>query len=92
VRVDTAIPLASLRPGVFGITDLVEVHRGKDGRWHPFPVEHKRGKRNSASTRRGAVIAQAMALEETLDTSRAEVSCSTGRPADVVPLCSTRVL
>ncbi len=64
VRVVTAMPLVSHRLGVSGIADLVEMHKGEDGRWRPFPVEYKRGKPKSHRADEVQLCAQAMALEE----------------------------
>lgn len=64
VRVVTAMPLVSRRLGVSGIADLVEMHRGHDGGWRPFPVEYKRGKPKSHLADEVQLCAQAMALEE----------------------------
>jgi CRISPR-associated exonuclease Cas4 len=64
VRVVTAMPLVSLRLGVSGIADLVEMHKTDDGRWQPFPVEYKRGKPKQHRADDVQLCAQAMALEE----------------------------
>lgn len=64
VRVTTAMPLVSRRLGVSGVADLVEMHKGEDGRWRPFPVEYKRGKPKSHKADEVQLCAQAMALEE----------------------------
>lgn len=64
VRIVTAMPLTSRRLGVSGIADLVEMHKGDDGRWRPFPVEYKRGKPKSHRADEVQLCAQAMALEE----------------------------
>jgi CRISPR-associated exonuclease Cas4 len=66
VRVVTAMPLVSHRLGVSGIADLVELHRGEDGTWRPFPVEYKRGKPKAHRADEVQLCAQAMALEEML--------------------------
>jgi CRISPR-associated exonuclease Cas4 len=72
VRVVTAMPLTSLRLGVSGIADLVEMHGGEDGRWRPFPVEYKRGKPKAHRADEVQLCAQAMALEEMFSVSLAE--------------------
>ncbi|MEQ1649901.1 MAG: CRISPR-associated protein Cas4 [Hyphomicrobiaceae bacterium] len=64
VRVVTSMPLVSKRLGVSGIADLVEMHKGNDGRWRPFPVEYKRGKPKTHRADEVQLCAQAMALEE----------------------------
>lgn len=64
IRVVTSMPLVSRRLGVSGIADLVEMHKGEDGHWRPFPVEYKRGKPKSHRADEVQLCAQAMALEE----------------------------
>lgn len=64
VRVVTAMPLVSRRLGVSGIADLVEMLKGEDGRWRPYPVEYKRGKPKAHKADEVQLCAQAMALEE----------------------------
>jgi CRISPR-associated exonuclease Cas4 len=64
VRVVTAMPLVSHRLGVSGIADLVEMHKGEDGTWRPFPVEYKRGKPKAHRADEVQLCAQGMALEE----------------------------
>jgi CRISPR-associated exonuclease Cas4 len=64
VRTVTGMPLRSDRLGVTGIADVVELHRVADGVWHPFPVEHKRGRPKGHRTDEVQLCAQAMALEE----------------------------
>ena len=61
VRVLTALPIRSLRLGVYGVADVVELHEnGKK----PFPVEYKRGKPKKHRADEVQLCAQAMALEE----------------------------
>ena len=64
VRVVTAMALVSRRLGVSGIADLVEMHKGDDGQWRPFPVEYKRGKPKKHRADEVQLCAQAIALEE----------------------------
>lgn len=64
VRVVTAMPLVSRRLGVSGVADLVEMHKGVDGAWRPFPVEYKRGKPKAHRADEVQLCAQGMALEE----------------------------
>jgi CRISPR-associated exonuclease Cas4 len=64
VRVVMAMPLVSKRLGVSGIADLVEMHKGGDGRWRPYPVEYKRGKPKAHRADEVQMCAQAFALEE----------------------------
>jgi CRISPR-associated exonuclease Cas4 len=72
VRVVTSMPLVSRRLGVSGIADLVEMHKGEDGAWQPFPVEYKRGKPKSHRADEVQLCAQAMALEEMFSVPLAE--------------------
>ena len=66
-----AMPLASHRLGVSGIADLVELHQeGK--KWHPFPVEYKRGRPKSHSADEVQLCAQAFCLEEMFKTKLSE--------------------
>jgi CRISPR-associated exonuclease Cas4 len=58
------MPLRSGRLGVTGIADVVELHRAADGVWHPFPVEHKRGRPKAHRADELQLCAQAMALEQ----------------------------
>ena len=77
VRLATALRLVSHRLGVAGVADMVEFHRvgeevngaalpGIVGRWHPFPVEYKRGKPKAHRADEVQLCAQAMCLEEML--------------------------
>ena len=63
VRTVTAMPLRSLVLGVFGVADVVELHRDGDG-WRPYPVEHKRGKPKAHRADEVQLCAQGIALEE----------------------------
>jgi CRISPR-associated exonuclease Cas4 len=63
VRTITAMPIRSLRLGVSGIADVVELH--PDGeRFRPFPVEYKRGRPKAHRADEVQLCAQAVALEE----------------------------
>jgi len=66
VRTVTGMPLRSFRLGVSGVADVVELHR-EEGRWRPYPVEHKRGRPKSHRADEVQLCAQAMALEEMFD-------------------------
>lgn len=61
-----ALPIRSLRLGLSGKADVVEFHRRDDGVWHPYPVEHKRGRRKQEDWDRVQLCAQALCLEEML--------------------------
>ena len=83
VRVARSLPLRSLRLGLSGRADLVELHRISDdnagepgsvlpgipGVWRPFPVEYKRGRPKPYHADEVQLCAQALCLEEMLGTS-----------------------
>ncbi len=64
-----ALPIRCLRLGLVGKADVVEFHRQADGRWLPYPVEHKRGRRKQEDWDRVQLCAQALCLEEMLGVS-----------------------
>ncbi|HLA82156.1 MAG TPA: CRISPR-associated protein Cas4 [Thermoleophilia bacterium] len=63
------LPIRCLRLGLVGKADVVEFHRQADGRWMPYPVEHKRGRRKQEDWDRVQLCAQALCLEEMLGVS-----------------------
>jgi CRISPR-associated exonuclease Cas4 len=63
------LPIRCLRLGLVGKADVVEFHRQADGRWLPYPVEHKRGRRKQEDWDRVQLCAQALCLEEMLAVS-----------------------
>jgi CRISPR-associated exonuclease Cas4 len=67
IRLEFGVPLRSLRLGLVGKADMVELHRQENGDWLPFPVEYKRGKAKKENWDRVQLCAQAMCLEEMLD-------------------------
>ena len=75
-RVARSLPLRSLRLGLSGKADVVEFHRaqlgvvlpGAKGSWRLFPVEYKRGHRKHDLSFEVQLCAQAMCLEEMLET------------------------
>jgi CRISPR-associated exonuclease Cas4 len=81
LRVARGLHLRSLRLGLSGIADVVEFHRLSSndvsgavlararGRWQPYPVEYKRGKRKYRLANEVQLCAQAMCLEEMLGCS-----------------------
>lgn len=69
VRIARGVPLCSRRLGLTGIADLVEL-RGPDQQ--PYPVEYKRGRPKSHRADEVQLCAQALCLEEMLDTSIVE--------------------
>jgi CRISPR-associated exonuclease Cas4 len=83
VRIARSLPLRSLRLGLSGRSDLVELQRvpddvagapgailpGVPGTWRPFPVEYKRGRPKPHHADEVQLCAQALCLEEMLDTA-----------------------
>ncbi|HBH86258.1 MAG TPA: CRISPR-associated protein Cas4 [Syntrophaceae bacterium] len=67
VRIESGVPLRSLRLGLIGKADVVEFHRTSDEDWQPFPVEYKRGKPKMDHCDKVQLCAQAMCLEEMLN-------------------------
>ena len=63
VTIERSVSLRSLRLGVSGIADVVEIH--EDNR--PFPIEYKRGRPEAHRADEVQLCAQAMCLEEMLD-------------------------
>jgi len=79
VRTVTHMPIRSLRLGVSGIADVVELHsQGKA--WRPVPVEHKRGRPKTHRADEVQLCAQAMALEEMFETTVPEGALFYGMP------------
>lgn len=81
VRIVRGLRLRSLRLGLIGIADVVELHRdaetgvaiaGLNSLWRPFPVEYKRGKPKANACDEVQLCAQAMCLEEMLCCSIAD--------------------
>ena len=77
LKILRSLRLRSLRLGVTGITDVVEMHRcvpseggvslpGTAGTWLPFPVEYKRGASKNLRCYEVQLCAQALCLEEML--------------------------
>ena len=74
VLISRSVPLVSHKLGLYGIADVVEFHKskegipieGQDGFWHPYPVEYKRGKPKKDDRDQVQLCAQAMCLEEML--------------------------
>lgn len=76
LRIARGLHIRSFRLGVSGIADVVEFHRvsdeetgggaklpGEPGRWRPYPVEYKRGKRKYRLANEIQLCAQAICLE-----------------------------
>lgn len=70
VRIEYGLPLRSLRLGLIGKADVVEFHLPEvsGDQWRPFPVEYKRGKAKKENWDKVQLCAQAICLEEMLDT------------------------
>lgn len=73
-----SVPLVSYTLGLYGVADVVEYHKapdgsgvrleGRDGFWRPHPVEYKRGRPKKDDRDVVQLCAQAMCLEEMLNT------------------------
>jgi CRISPR-associated exonuclease Cas4 len=68
VRIERGISLRSLLLGLIGKADVVEYHRQADNIWKPFPVEYKHGKPKPDDSDKVQLCAQAICLEEMLNT------------------------
>ncbi len=67
VRTATAMPVINRSLGLTGVTDVVEFHDGPDG-LRPYPVEYKRGRPKRHQADEVQLCAQALCLEDMLDT------------------------
>ena len=78
LKILRSVRLRSLRLGITGIADVVELHRcapseggislpGVNGTWRPFPVEYKRGAARDIQCYKVQLCAQAICLEEMLN-------------------------
>lgn len=79
ILVVRSLRIRSLALGLSGIADVVEFHPtdiddpggatlpGSPGRWRPYPVEYKRGRKKTGDCDNVQLCAQAMCLEEMLD-------------------------
>jgi len=73
----TSLPLHSLRLGLFGIADSIELYatpdgytiQGLEGRWEIVPVEYKHGRVRNELEYEIQLCAQAMCIEEMLSVS-----------------------
>lgn len=83
VRTEYAVLLRSLKLGLIGKADAIEFHGDK-----VYPVEHKRGRPKPTACDHVQLCAQAMCLEEMMDTSIDEGAIFYGKPRrrQVVPL------
>ena len=89
VRVARGLPLRSFELGLSGRADTVELHRATDGRgarlpgiagtWWLYPVEYKRGRPKDLPCDEVQLCAQALCLEEMLETEIPEGALFYGR-------------
>lgn len=89
LRIARGLPLRSLRLGLAGRADTVELHRagsgegaslpGVPGRWRLYPVEYKRGRPKSLPCDEVQLCAQALCLEEMLEIEIPEGALYYGR-------------
>lgn len=68
IRIERGVSLRSLQLGLIGKADVIEYHRQPDGTWLAFPVEYKRGKPKPDHSDKIQLCAQALCLEEMLNT------------------------
>lgn len=68
IRLEYGVPLRSLELGLIGKADMLEFHWQKDGTWQPFPVEYKRGRAKKENWDQVQLCAQAICLEEMINT------------------------
>jgi CRISPR-associated exonuclease Cas4 len=68
VRHTRSMPIRSLRYGIAGVADVVELHQ-EGGSLRPFPVEYKRGKPKRHRADEVQLCAQALCLEEMFNCS-----------------------
>ena len=64
VRIERGVRLRSLRLGVFGVVDVVEMRASGV----PYPIEYKRGRPKAHRADEAQLCAQVMCLEEMLET------------------------
>ncbi|MDR3110266.1 MAG: CRISPR-associated protein Cas4 [Planctomycetaceae bacterium] len=81
IRTVRGLPLHSKRLGLVGVADVVEFHRDENatlqlpkqkGAWFVYPVEYKHGKRKKGNCDTVQLCAQALCLEEMLNTEISE--------------------
>lgn len=74
-RVERSVPVRSLRLGLAGIVDVVEIQSDRS----LFPIEYKRGRPKSHRADEVQLCAQALCLEEMLDIQVSEGALFYGR-------------
>ena len=92
VRLARGLRLRSLKYGLSGQADLVEFHKQNDGSWRPYPVEYKHGKLKIIDCDRVQLCAQAVCLEEMLNTDVPEGAIYYGQPKKREIVCLSSVL
>lgn len=83
LRIARGVRLVSRRLGLSGIADVVEFRReaaSGGSLWRPFPVEYKRGKPKLHDADRIQLCAQALCLEEMLETAVPAGALFYGKP------------
>jgi CRISPR-associated exonuclease Cas4 len=88
VRMVRGLRLRSLTLGLYGVADLVEFHpcgggaaiSGLSGRWLPYPVEYKRGRKRYDRADEMQLCAQAICLEEMLNVTVGKGAIYYGQP------------
>jgi CRISPR-associated exonuclease Cas4 len=86
VRIERAVALRSLELGLIGKADVVEFHTDSENNWRPFPVEYKRGRPKKHAADTVQLCAQAMCLEEMLDTVIPEGALYYGKTRRRLPI------
>lgn len=80
LRVARGLRLQSLRLGLAGRADVVELYGPRDRPYRIFPVEYKRGRPKTHDADRIQLCAQALCLEEMLGLTVPEGALFYGRP------------
>jgi len=88
VRVVRSLRLCNHELGLVGQADVIEFHEsgkgieltGMKGLWQPFPVEYKRGRAKPDNCDRVQLCAQALCLEEMLQTHVPKGALFYGKP------------
>jgi len=90
LRIARGLLLRSLRLGLSGVSDVVEFRRAEEndgvklteavGWWKPYPVEYKRGRPKVTDIDLVQLCAQAICLEEMLQTTVPEGALFYGQP------------
>ena len=94
-RIVRGLKLNSLRLGIVGVADVVEFHKDINGvslptlagKWRAFPVEYKRGRPKPDECDLVQLCAQAICLEEMLNTKVSEGAIFYGQPRKRQEVC-----